>query len=230
MDKTIVLVLLLLVAFMFSSSIGGAIWVFRESLFGTSPSGGGGTTGKGPSQTGPTVTSGPTGISTTLNGVTFDSSGYTVGKGKIWNRSSLQTTGYDKSTAPGAVSDWYGKQTDSADACRKECVDRSACTHFGWHKDEKRCYLFQSDGDSATDNGYIRGFKNEPGKLYTYGHTNNALETSTGKTTQECKNSCDAKTACVSWDSKLTGTKDCNLKGNASLNSSAVYAEGAVGR
>ena len=90
--------------------------------------------------------------------------------------------------------------------------------------------MFQSDGDTATDNGYIRGFKNEPGKLYTYGYTGTPLVTTTGKSTQECKNACDSNTACVSWSNKLTGTKDCELYGNASLNSSAEFAEGAVGR
>jgi hypothetical protein len=218
MDKTIVLIIIIAIACMFSSSIGGAVWYFWDDLVGTpSPS---------PSTGSSNTQGGPTGTPPTFNGVELDSSGYTVGKGKIWNRSSLQTTGYSKTPS----SEWYGKSMTDPDVCRKECIDSSACTHFGWHKDEKKCYLFQSDGDSATDKDYIRGFKNEPGKLYTYGTTDTKLETTTGKSAQQCKNACDSNTACKAWFSKLTGTKDCQLQGSASLNASAVYAEGAVGR
>lgn len=226
MNKAIILIIILVVAFMFSSSIGAGIWFFRDDLFGTP---------EAPSTNTNTRTTtgsgGPTGSGgTTLNGVSFDSSGYTVGKGKIWNRNSLQTSGYSKSTTPGAVSDWYGKTTTDADACRKDCVDRSACTHFGRDTNNNRCYLFTSDGDTETDNGYIRGFKNAPGKLYTpLAYLDEILETKTNVTTQECKNSCTNKTGCLAWTSQVTGSKSCELRGNVP-NVPASFEEGAVGR
>jgi hypothetical protein len=79
----------------------------------------------------------------------------------------------------------------------------------------------------VTDKDYIRAFKNDTGKLYTSKYTGDPLETTTDKSTQECKNRCDSNTSCVWWSSKLTGTKNCELYGKAG--SPALYAEGAVG-
>ena len=59
MNKSVVLIIILVVAFMFSSSIGGAIWLFWDSIVGTTPSG-----GPSPAKTpsGPSVvTPGPSG-------------------------------------------------------------------------------------------------------------------------------------------------------------------------
>jgi hypothetical protein len=212
------IIFVILIAVVCSSCVGGgiALWLNRESLFPdtTTPS------------TSTNQTKGPTGGTTTLNKITFDSSGYTVGKGKIWNRKPLESTGY--SNTPSDPEGWPGKATEDADECRKDCVDRSNCTHFGRQKANGKCYLFQSDGDTATDNGYIRGFKNAPGKLYTTSaNLGKDLGNTAGKTTQECKNSCDSTTGCLAWASNLTGTKDCQLWGDGTQ--SDKYQEGAVG-
>lgn len=176
--------------------------------------------------------SSPAPASVTINGETFDPTGYTISSGWIWNRKPL--VGYTTSV------------TSNVSECRQRCIDKSPpCTHFARSESDGTCYLNETDPylDHESNRAHIRGFKKDGSNeysrpVYISGYEDTARYDNPSMkqemTITQCVQKCTSNTNCVAWvyrtDKHLDpgSKKTCITFGTDS--SKSQYREGGVGR
>ena len=187
------------------------------------------------SRSSPSPSPSPAPASMSINGQTFNPTGYTVGGGWIWNRYTI-----------GGPTDgsWCDTPecktiTSSPEECRKKCVDNSSCVHFGRAVNDGRCYLFAATANSGQD-AHVRGFKKDGDKEYTKAvnlvayydsaHPANKQEF----TLQGCADKCTSDSNCHAFYYRTDQHTDPNLRKTCVLHGDGSwpdkFKEGAVGR
>ena len=68
--------------------------------------------------------------------------------------------------------DWFGNEIrnlPSAELCQEKCFEDTKCKVFTYAKQEKRCWLKESDSGRRPKDGYVSGRKYCPGSSYSSG-------------------------------------------------------------
>ena len=224
-----IIILVLIVAVLFSSSIGGGVaaWLNWDKLFPSteedspSPSTNTNTNTGGPTGGGPTG-----GATVTINGETFDPSGFTVSKGFIANTVQIGTN-----------------SIEDINACRDKCINNSECIQFKRSADGT-CTILKS-GDAANDAVSVAGFKNDGNNLYTKESMIGTYEDSASYgdaskrvtyTTAQCKNKCATSPSCIAWYHRNSTHGDaaskntCVTFAESNVPAASRYRYGAVGK
>lgn len=142
--------------------------------------------------------SGITPMSVSINGFQFDSSGYSVGRGDIWD--DLE------------IGDFT--QTNSIDECRRRCDSEPTCEYWSRSVDGGRCYIYKPRKPESELVNYTRGLKvNRDGHLYAGRH--NLYNTVQNKThPANCITMCNQNDDCISWVHTKEPINTCKLHSN----------------
>jgi hypothetical protein len=167
----------------------------------------------------------------TIAGETFNTTGYTVSRGYIWNRKAL--TGYTPTAA--SISD-----------CRQRCQDDNNCLHFARQQSDGMCYLNETDNSADAagikpDDVHVRGIKKDgtndySSPVFINKYYDGSTQTPPVKNSlSECMNKCTSNTACVAFSYRTNGhswsdgKRTCILY-NSDSQATNKYQEGFMGR
>lgn len=165
--------------------------------------------------------------SVTINGETFNPSGYVVSKGWFWNRRDIP--GYSPSP------------TTTNDECMNRCSQRSTCAQFARLQSSPgagMCYLSESN-NAEGDASHIRAIKKSGANSYSDSVYISFQKDTAGESpvsVQQCSDMCTraASPSCIAWAYRQNNHTDPNYRRSCILyrndTTQPQYAEGIIDR
>ena len=116
------------------------------------------------------------GSGVTVNGYTFDPTGYSVSKGWFWDPQTDLSTSIEATAA----------------ACKQKCSDNNQCVHWSRAETDGTCTLSKNSTD---DTVHVRGIKDPA----TAGNIQTLVDAISMDKPDKCLSNCNSNPQCIGW-------------------------------